>query len=245
MSVIDSPTTPTPLKYSPSLWLDATDTSTITSSGGSVSAWRDKSGNGNHSVQATGSLQPSIGTGINGLQTIDGDGTNYLNIPDSAVLRATMGLQITYMIFVVYRPTAFGASTNAVYNFTDDANSGLHLLRARSIDTAVESWMSGGSFNPTIGGGGTIPVNILCRAYRFGTGASQANFLINGSSTDLTRSVSGLTYTSLDIDIMSRNGTVPFNGSIGEMIFYNTYNADALTDVLYYLSNKWGIIALS
>ena len=43
------PTLPEDLNLS--LWLDASDASTITHSNGSVSQWADKSGNGNHAVQ--------------------------------------------------------------------------------------------------------------------------------------------------------------------------------------------------
>ena len=42
-----------------SLWLDASDFSTITETNGSVSQWADKSGNGNHAVQATLAKMPS------------------------------------------------------------------------------------------------------------------------------------------------------------------------------------------
>ena len=53
-------------------WWDASDTATITSSGGAVSQWDDKSGNGNHLVQATSALQPTTGTRtINSLNAID------------------------------------------------------------------------------------------------------------------------------------------------------------------------------
>jgi hypothetical protein len=52
----------TPLSFSPQLWLDASDTTTITESGGSVSQWNDKSGNGRDFVQATAGSQPSTGT---------------------------------------------------------------------------------------------------------------------------------------------------------------------------------------
>jgi len=48
----------TPSAISTELWLDASDYSTITESGGSVSQWADKSGSDNHATQATGSRQP-------------------------------------------------------------------------------------------------------------------------------------------------------------------------------------------
>ena len=48
----------TPAQISTSIWLDAADASTITSSSNLVSQWDDKSGNNNHLAQATASLQP-------------------------------------------------------------------------------------------------------------------------------------------------------------------------------------------
>ena len=58
------------------LWLDAADTSTITESGGSVSQWDDKSGNGYDVVQATAANQPTTGvTTLNSLNVLDWDST--------------------------------------------------------------------------------------------------------------------------------------------------------------------------
>ncbi len=60
------------------LWLDASDTSSRTLSGQNVTAWNDKSGNGYHMNTSTaaavwtGSAEyPTIGTSINGLQTVN------------------------------------------------------------------------------------------------------------------------------------------------------------------------------
>lgn len=58
-------------------WYDASDTATITESGGSVSQWNDKSGNANHLVQGTGSAQPTTGTRtMNSRNVLDFDGTS-------------------------------------------------------------------------------------------------------------------------------------------------------------------------
>ena len=54
--------TPALLSIRPSLWLDGKDLSTITTSGGVVSQWNDKSGNGRHASQATAGSRPSIVT---------------------------------------------------------------------------------------------------------------------------------------------------------------------------------------
>ena len=61
------------------LWLDASDTSAtnIVESGGLVSQWSDKSGQGNHATQGTGSAQPTTNsTTQNGKNTLVFDGTS-------------------------------------------------------------------------------------------------------------------------------------------------------------------------
>lgn len=63
------------------LWLDAADTSTITSSSGAVSQWNDKSGLGRNFSQSTSASQPTTGSVTqNGLNVIDFDGSaDYLD----------------------------------------------------------------------------------------------------------------------------------------------------------------------
>jgi hypothetical protein len=62
----------TPALISTALWLDAADATTITESGGAVSAMADKSGNARNFSQATGSLQPTTGASTqNGLNVLD------------------------------------------------------------------------------------------------------------------------------------------------------------------------------
>lgn len=58
-------------------WYDASDVSTITETGGSVSQWDDKSGNDYHATQGVGAEQPVTGTRtLNGKNTIDFDGVD-------------------------------------------------------------------------------------------------------------------------------------------------------------------------
>lgn len=52
-------------------WYDASDTTTITESGGLVSQWDDKSGNSHHLTQVNASIQPSTGVEtLNGLNVV-------------------------------------------------------------------------------------------------------------------------------------------------------------------------------
>jgi hypothetical protein len=66
-----------PSDLSPTLWLDASDTDTISDTAGAVDTWSDKSGNSNDVVQATADNKPTTGTatinGLNALSFDDGD----------------------------------------------------------------------------------------------------------------------------------------------------------------------------
>ena len=77
MVTLQGVVTPKDLYYDLISWYDASDTASITDAGaGAVSQLNDKSGNGNHLVQATGGSRPTTGTRtINGLNVLDFDGT--------------------------------------------------------------------------------------------------------------------------------------------------------------------------
>jgi hypothetical protein len=62
----------TPANITTGVWYDAADLTTITDAAGSVSQWDDKSGNGNHAIQPTGSLQPFYDS-LNEEMDFDGD----------------------------------------------------------------------------------------------------------------------------------------------------------------------------
>lgn len=66
-------------------WHDASDATTITHVGGSVSQWNDKSGNAIHATQPNASHQPQTGIRtINSLNALDFDGTNdFMVLPSS------------------------------------------------------------------------------------------------------------------------------------------------------------------
>jgi hypothetical protein len=68
----------TPAQITTALWLDASDSSTITASAGKVSQWNDKSGNARNATQATSGLQPSFGSGSIAFNS------NRLDIPAAA-----------------------------------------------------------------------------------------------------------------------------------------------------------------
>lgn len=93
------------------LWLDAADSSTI-STGTGVSEWRDKSSTGSKWVQAVGNEQPATSTQtINGRNVIEFDGSN-----DSLSCVTPLSTSMPLSFFIVQRITAvtfFGMSYTA------------------------------------------------------------------------------------------------------------------------------------
>lgn len=79
--------TPAELGASLALWLDASDASTITLNGSTVSQWRDKSENSRHVNQPTASKQPTYTLASqNGLNVISFDGANRSLFASSSVI---------------------------------------------------------------------------------------------------------------------------------------------------------------
>jgi hypothetical protein len=78
------------------LWLDAADASTITESGGAVSQWNDKSGNGRNATQATAGNRPTVlADALNGRQGVQFSTTGkWLQVIDEAPFDFTSTLYV-------------------------------------------------------------------------------------------------------------------------------------------------------
>jgi hypothetical protein len=85
-----------PLSLSPALWLDASDSGSLFQSNGGAAAsndgdpvgyWMDKSGNGKHATQTSGTNKPTLKTAIqNGKNIVRTNGTSsFMNIPTTTI----------------------------------------------------------------------------------------------------------------------------------------------------------------
>jgi hypothetical protein len=91
--------TPTDLGSTLVMWLDASDSTTITESSGVVSQWNDKSGNGYNASQSSSTRRPSRLTAeLNGKDVLDLAGRDYLTASVSTI-------STTVSIFAVAKPT--------------------------------------------------------------------------------------------------------------------------------------------
>jgi hypothetical protein len=84
----------TPANISTALWLDASDSATITAASGLVSQWNDKSGNSRNAT-ASGALRPTTATRtINSLNTLDFSGANAMSFAAAPLASTTSALAV-------------------------------------------------------------------------------------------------------------------------------------------------------
>jgi hypothetical protein len=234
------------------LWLDAADASTITLNGSTVSQWSDKSGLGNHAVNATTASQPTYqATGFNGRPTLSFDNTNdFLGI--SAPVISSAGDYFYASVFEmrsgtgVWRMVMGGRpSFNAGFSgsvilqrFSSESAIGTHDTDASSTvivvnvtDVFAPTIATLGRTGGTAGNGGTVTVTA--------TNPSQASYL-----TTATQSWTSQANSVFQIGGRQQIGTTWLDGVISECIGL-TRNATTLErqKVEGYLAHKWGLTA--
>ena len=236
-----------PLSLSPALWLDASDAATLFQSNGGAAAaadgdpvgyWLDKSGNGRHLTQASGTNKPAFKTAIkNGLSAVRFDGVN------DSLATATFGLStLARWCFVVHKTLA-GSLLSLFCHGTTDTNE--------LIGFAV----GGAGYYSDIGSGGGPYADLTASSpfsagfYSLGqvwtrpSGSSILTFTKNGVQT--TPIIIGPTLTpntATQIFQIGRRVSSFFNSDFCELIYgETTLSAQNVTDVLSYLNTKWAV----
>jgi hypothetical protein len=231
-----------PLDLSPTLWVDASDTNTITESGGSVSQWDDKSTNGFDLTQGTGTAQPKTGTRtINGLNVLDFDGFNDdLEAADAADWVFTRDGS-TYTIFAVVSADVTGVNMVPFATQTASGSGGgmyyghvLNVVRNAvngAVSNAGQAEFTGEYLLTLI----TDPDNATAAdrsLIYIDSGTVQDNNTLTGSPNAL----------NTPFHVASRNGSLYWNGTIAEIIVVNgALTAQQISDAETYLADKWGI----
>lgn len=208
------------------LWLDASDAGTITSSGGLVSQWDDKSTNSNNATQTNASLQPTTGENtINGKNVISTDATNRMELT-SAVSR-TNG----YTVFFV----GAAVDTTSTKTFIGGAGGGLSLRFNSSESAAIarnqQATILTGS--PAVG----TSNNIIC----FKTSSAGNQIINNGTSigSNTTDPAYSADFNAILVDI---DTSARFYGNVAEIIVYTRIlDTTEINQVGNYLDSKWGI----
>lgn len=204
------------------LWLDASDTDTITESSGLISQINDKSGN-NKNATASGSVRPTLVSSVlNGRSIMRFDSSDdYLNI----------GSAVTYRtVFVVAKSddTVFSDYPGIIGDFTGTSPNNGHVLNG--IDGTTKLGSATSNYASAYRNGTSIPGSTghdFSPLNEFWVGA----FELSSAMTNTTSAIG-----------MVNGGARYWDGDIAEVIAYSTTlsNTDrALVEA--YLSTKWGI----
>jgi hypothetical protein len=203
------------------LWLDASDASTITQSGGTVSQWNDKSGNANNAAQATGSMQPTYVTNsFNGLNSLLFNGTS-----DLLLIPEISSTQMTVFVTDIANTTAsfaggFISDNNAASYFGYYLNDTMYVQGSDRSSIIAE-----------------VPIDALPHQYTLQRAGGNA-LIERDSSTFLNESVADVLINFTNI--YGLPGAYR-SGSAGEILVYNTgLNLAEISQVAAYLKAKWG-----
>jgi len=231
----------TPADITTALWLDAADASTITESSNAVSQWDDKSGNGRHVSQANAGSRPVFApTGLNGKQTIDFDGNDFLK---NASFQPAGALSC----FIVFnRDTAGGILINA-----QRTNGIFEIAGSSGANYKNVTITATGAMNPALGfdiaNGGTNQDIILGIQYD-GSGSASTDFVarLNGADQAITNSgaVGFLSETGFTVGARAVQGLNYYNGRISELVYISSQASLSDVEKLEgYLAHKWNLTA--
>lgn len=224
-------------------WMDATDTSTITSSGGLVSRVENKANGQLPFIQAVSGDQPQTGVGnINGKNGLTFNGTSNLLRCDG-LAAAISGDDKPLSAFVVFKPENSLGATSTTFSFANSANNlvffnhdngtsnGFRVFKRDDASTLVNATTTVSALNAV------SVLSMSCAGTTlkaFKNGVSFYNSTFNNGLTTVNTFAIGarpsLTFTSF------------FNGVISEVIIYNRALTDAqITFVNRYLFRKYGL----
>ena len=239
-----------PLDLSPTLWLDASDESTLSGpGGGAVSQWNDKSGNGYDLTQGTATNQPTTGIGTqNGLNVISFDGSDLL-VAATASDWTFLHDGSDHTLFVVSKRPSSGTAMGLLAT----ANAGGSRLGLIVIQTdSLFQHLLYGTVN-------TITVNnaptVSTQNWQIGvidadpdnvTASARSTISVNGGADQTANTATGAvsgTAPNHPLTIGSYGGgSNALLGDIAEIIVVDgTLTADEISRVENYLADKWGI----
>ena len=234
-TTIDPSTLWDPSQIISSIWLDASDTSTITHDANLISQWSDKSGNDNHATQSSNGSKPILNASDpDGKVIIDFDGIN------DSLLAPTLNINQSYSIYLVAKSNKTSSGTphdrDRDYLF-DGIGPGqertlIALNRSGKVDMyAYNSWANSSINTPT----GYFVISAVCNT-------SSSSLALNGTNvTGLTIGASSFT-NGLTIGANMSSTSDFLDGSIAEfLIIDETSSTSTRQRVEGYLAHKWGI----
>lgn len=200
-------------------WYDASDTATITATGGNVTDWNDKSGNGYH-------LQDIAGTPVTGSATING--LNVLSYTDDSLQNASVpmsGASRTWFIVIEIN----ASDTSYIVAAVPNTGPWLYLATSGSSNTGINN--------------GVTSTSLYVNGSLFSGTTRGDVFTAIGTGTPKIVRPTG-TFTGQNGVALSYNGGGFGYGSgtkLAEVIICETPSAEDITATESYLTTKWGL----
>ncbi|MGH1402766.1 MAG: hypothetical protein ACRBDL_00830 [Alphaproteobacteria bacterium] len=213
------------ISKSPSLWLDAADSKTITHNSGTVGQWRDKSGHDRHAAQNNTVIQPGFGVDSHG-QYLSFNGGN---LPAAGT--------IDYFELLAEAPgkTVF---------FVSDWEGNDYSWIAGMSDTSSHIFLRSNSYGISINGGSGDTGTWYVNGVEQGTGGDIGSPIV--TNTPLVHSVkfeAGSPDSAYSRIASYNHDAGGFDGKIREVLFFDRYlDTFERTSIENYLIKKWGIL---
>ena len=223
-------------------WLDGADLTSLTIATG-VSQWSDKSGNGFHAVQATGSRQP-----LSGVKTINGrNALQFLGNANQTYMTLS-GTLLANTVITVFR------NDNTTFSDYDGIIVARSSLSTKVSNSAYASGYTGDSAGTAKLLTSLGQTSVL--VYLDGLAQSAANFdnfAVGVSADPITNThnlivtddnaSAGAMFYCIGTDTFNALGFRHWDGDIGEIIIYNRGLTAGEIAAIYtkYLKPKWGL----
>ena len=209
----------TPADISTIAWYDANDVATITESAGLVSQWDDKSTNGYHMVQGTGSKQPAYTT----------DKITFTS--DSLHVTTGPTLSTPHSVFII--SDYAGANTNNQYLFDSTGRSVIGESGTSGWGIYNGAWLWSTGLNP-------INETIISAVFN----STSSAVYHDGTSVLSGNSGSGQMSGKLVLgDSYLETGGAYFNGFLREVIIIDNADTTTRQKIEGYLAWKWSLEA--
>jgi hypothetical protein len=230
----------TPAQISTALWLDAADSGTITQSGGAVTQWNDKSGNGRNATASSTERPTYSATPFNSKPGLTFNGTS--NVMRADALASLLGGEDAP--FICYVVVNFSAGVFIGVGASTSTNP-LHSLIALDASSLFSSTRRDfASTVATITGSNSASTDLLLGNIFNGTTTT----LYRNGTQDATGTQNVGTLGTLNrfaIGALARTTVGSYaTGTISEIII-NTSAISTVTrqQVEGYLAHKWGLTA--
>jgi hypothetical protein len=216
-------------------WYDASNASSIVSSGSSVSQWNDIGSSATyHLTQTNAALQFSTGTRtLNSLNVMDstGDWMSYATFPvPSSGDISILGVCVVDAIATLNDSLWSMDGTND-YQF--DSNSGT-AFNGRILVTGIGSSVS---FT-----GGPFPGPSIYATIFDYNGEGKYRGWVDGTSHASSNYTTKLSTSQVLGILTNRAKNRPFNGAVGEVVIFETCDSTCRQLVEGYLAWKWGLV---